>query len=66
MYTAPFFQRGDREEPERSERSERKKTMHFFQKGHRGRILFLLMESYPGIRRFVLEHIVDLDLVLAN
>src|SRR5258708_27530846 len=43
MYTVPFFHRGDTEAPQRPQRSQRRKRDAFFQRGHRGRIFFLLM-----------------------
>src|SRR6266550_3543533 len=43
MYTVPFFHRGDTEAPQRPQRPQRRKRDAFFQRGHRGRIFFLLM-----------------------
>src|SRR5258706_8059083 len=45
MYTVPFFHRGDTEAPQRPQRPQRRKRDAFFQRGHRGRIFFLLMKS---------------------
>src|SRR5258708_24878120 len=44
MYKVPLFHRGDTEAPQRPQRPQRRKHDAFFQRGHRGRIFFLLME----------------------
>src|SRR6267143_4923 len=55
MYTVPFFHRGDTEAPQRLQRPQRRKRDAFFQRGHRGRILFLLMNKTEELAKLFLD-----------